>query len=62
MDLSITRLGSAKPTPAGAGDRADAPRTAGGRDPRRDLLPRGEVAHTKGHKRGFKRGRRGRRA
>ena len=64
MDLSIVRLSRAPATlreadtttPAkGAPDRD-------GRDPRRDLLGRDATSWTQGHKRGFKRGRRGRKS
>lgn len=61
MDLSITRLGLKKDATAAPVDKKNKPRTSGGRDPRRDLFTRDDVAQTKGHKRGFKRGRRGQR-
>ncbi|MFM7808126.1 MAG: hypothetical protein ACKPEA_09405, partial [Planctomycetota bacterium] len=46
---SADRRGSGSPDPDG-------------RDPRRDLLHRDATAWTRGHKRGFKRGRRGRKS
>ena len=65
MDLSITRL-PRQGTQGPAGETTDRRGTgapgADGRDPRRDLLHRDATAWTKGHKRGFKRGRRGRKS
>ncbi len=64
MDLSITKLGRAPAAPREAEFkkvRAGGPKRDG-RDPSRDLLGRETTSWTKGHKRGFKRGRRGRKS
>ena len=62
MDLSITKLGRAPAMPGEAGAGKQAAPDRDGRDPRRDLLSREHTAWTQGHKRGFKRGRRGRKS
>ncbi len=61
MDLAITQLGRKKESTTSPITMQDVPRAAGGRDSRRDLLTRDDVANVKGHKRGFKRGRRSQR-
>ena len=61
MDLAITQLGRKKDATASKITMQDVPRAEGGRDSRRDLFTRDDVANVKGHKRGFKRGRRSQR-
>jgi len=69
MDLSITKLGHAPAAmrEAGEGKASKAAKAKGSpdrdnRDPKRDLLGRDATTWTVGHKRGFKRGRRGRKS
>ena len=62
MDLSITKLGRAPAMPGEDASRKQDGPGRDGRDPRRDLLSREHTAWTQGHKRGFKRGRRGRKS
>ncbi|MFZ4722804.1 MAG: ribonuclease R family protein [Phycisphaerales bacterium] len=62
MDLSITKLGRAPAMPGEDASRKQEGPGRDGRDPRRDLLSREHTAWTQGHKRGFKRGRRGRKS
>ena len=53
MDLAITQLGRKKDVTASKITMQDVPRAEGGRDSRRDLFTRDDVANVKGHKRGF---------